>query len=796
MRKKVGAVVNCIWAVLVLLTGTADCMRGYLKTEAYTSDICMASVEPFLYAADNTDGTTKLYRIDESGEISRTAEADGAGENNRCAQIAAGENVYVLMEGEYAENGETGYQYRIAKYTQELQWISHTGQIRFEETGRVTGFSVDDGGYYLTVVDGDGVSASAYRIAAAEETEASDEETQPVTAEEVTVTVADSGRTILQARYQRGKMLLYLDDGTGAAYFTPDEAEIARFNDRQFTLKQYLGCHMELLFRYIVILFAGLLLLIVMENILQRKNRLVCLIAMLEAALLFVIAGGVYFLYATEYDRETEKCAELAEVYLKSLAQEAAFQEPFSADGGEYYDSEKYYGQFYAMRKLTYGNGVSAYFKEVCLVYAGDGTVVAGSGFRNGQPISTAYSDAAAKLCTAVSEKQRYASAKVRQGNTEVYIGCAPTGEDGYVLTGILKAAGTRVGWRKVLIRDSLAGLGIYIVLSALGIAFLTMQSRDIGKLKKEMLRVAGGGQEISRPTVHGKDMESMWNSIREADKALKKLNYRRLQTFEAYYRFAPKEIETLLDKRSILEVACGDERMLEGIMAIVENRPAGEGIASGSRFLELLEGHRQEQGGVIVSNDARLSVLKLLFPSGKGDTVRFATELIRDSVEEGNPVTVFLFHSRFLYGIAGTEAQCFPYLDIKNQFRQDEYAGWLGRMGLRVVVTDAVRESGCADRDVRYLGYVSTDEGKVKLYEVLDACPNRERMAKLRTKEKFEQALQLFYQHDFYLARSAFSEMLREFPEDRIAKWYLFTCEKHLNEVHGEDIDCGLHCD
>ena len=111
-------------------------------------------------------------------------------------------------------------------------------------------------------------------------------------------------------------------------------------------------------------------------------------------------------------------------------------------------------------------------------------------------------------------------------------------------------------------------------------------------------------------------------------------------------------------------------------------------------------------------------------------------------------------------------------------------------------MVTEELMQSGCRDKDTRYLGYVSAGGGRVKLYEVLDACPNRERMAKLQTKEKFEQALQLFYQYDFYLARSTFSELLRELPEDRLAKWYLFACEKRLNEAHGEAVDCGLHYD
>lgn len=793
MRKKAGVIINCIWIAIVLVTGITDCYLGYRNPAGYVSDTHMAQTESFLYATDNSEKTAKLYRMDTDGKVTTVVEADGAEAGYRCAGILAGEKISVLMEGQYTEDGVSGNQYRIAEYTEELTWISHSMPIRLEGNGRLTGFGVDDGGYYLTIVDGSGTSASVYRVSREESDNAAAENEEPVSAEEVTMAAAGEGRAILQARYQRGKLFLYLDDGSGAEYFAQDAETIALFQNRQCTVRQYLGSHVEKVFRYVVILFSGLLVLVIAESMLQKKNRLICMIAGMEAVLLLLVAGNVLFVFRMDYRKEAEKCRELSEVYLKEMAVNEAFQTAIPTDMQEYYTSEAYYEQYNEMRRLVYGNGVSAYFHEVCLVRASDGAILGGTGIWNSRPIGELYTDAAQQLVTRAVNEEKYLSAEVKIGERKYFLGSMPIAEDGYALLGVLSTNFELYGWRNVLIRDILIGLAVYVVLSALGISFLTAQSRDIGKLKKVMLRVAGGSQDISRPDVHGRDMESMWNSINETDKTLKKMNYSKLQIFEAYYRFAPKEIEKLLEKNSIMEVAGGDERKLTGNMAIVGLYPAGKdtSVENRNRFLEALERRQKEQGGVTVASDAGLSVMKLLFPSEKGDIVQFAVDLIRDF-----PATAFLFHSQFIYGVAGTETQCFPFLDTKEEFHQDEYAAWLGTLGLQVVVTEELMQSGCRDKDTRYLGYVSAGGGRVKLYEVLDACPNRERMAKLQTKEKFEQALQLFYQYDFYLARSTFSELLRELPEDRLAKWYLFACEKRLNEAHGEAVDCGLHYD
>ena len=54
---------------------------------------------------------------------------------------------------------------------------------------------------------------------------------------------------------------------------------------------------------------------------------------------------------------------------------------------------------------------------------------------------------------------------------------------------------------------------------------------------------------------------------------------------------------------------------------------------------------------------------------------------------------------------------------------------------------------------------------------------------------DSFRAALDLFYDRDFYFARNAFTDILRDFPEDELVKWYLFECESRLNG----DIDTGF---
>ena len=116
------------------------------------------------------------------------------------------------------------------------------------------------------------------------------------------------------------------------------------------------------------------------------------------------------------------------------------------------------------------------------------------------------------------------------------------------------------------------------------------------------------------------------------------------------------------------------------------------------------------------------------------------------------------------------------------------------------MAITENVMEREKGAWDVRYIGFIlpnSQDrEHRINLYEVLDAQDQSSRIDKRRMAEDFDSALKLFYESDFYFARNAFTDILREAPTDDVAKWYLFECERLLNEQASPDFVGELHFD
>ena len=112
-------------------------------------------------------------------------------------------------------------------------------------------------------------------------------------------------------------------------------------------------------------------------------------------------------------------------------------------------------------------------------------------------------------------------------------------------------------------------------------------------------------------------------------------------------------------------------------------------------------------------------------------------------------------------------------------------YIDWFRSIHIPLIITNTVKEREDRLVDLRYIGFImsrSQTEGRIELYEVLDANSGRIRQLKLRFRDQFEEAIKLFYRQDFYLARNAFTEILKDFPEDEIVTWYLFECEYYLN--------------
>lgn len=358
-----------------------------------------------------------------------------------------------------------------------------------------------------------------------------------------------------------------------------------------------------------------------------------------------------------------------------------------------------------------------------------------------------------------------------------------------------------------VAIRNHFIKIGwiIWGVATLVIIAMILLQNREWKNMVRVMSAISAGKEDWKKPRIHSSEMQMMWNSLSELVKNTAKSNYEKYRTLRAYYRFAPKQVERILERASVAEVATGDYVNINGIVALAQSegtsaRSQLEFMQALNRKYAVLNRHREEQQGILISGDSDLQAMKFLFLDETSQAAAFGINAIRemDSMDDANQgkLMIFAHRSEYLYGIAGDEEQALTFLASEEWKLLENYPEKLLEAGVRMVVTDSLIEAMPQDVGCRYLGYVGTEQMAFKLYEVLDACPELERRRKLKADAKFQQGIRLFYKDDYYLARNAFSDALKECPEDKLIKWYLFICEHHLNHPEMEYTSYALFHD
>lgn len=351
---------------------------------------------------------------------------------------------------------------------------------------------------------------------------------------------------------------------------------------------------------------------------------------------------------------------------------------------------------------------------------------------------------------------------------------------------------------------------GIFLLIGTLLLAIIiAWQGRQLNRLLRRMVRVAEGKEEwtfLEKKSdtlwLESNEMRGLKNCFRQIVSDMARTNYLQYRILQGYFRFAPKQIEKIFGKESILEVDVNDRVQVTGTLAFVacpEQNRMGEReyLKKMNREYEELDAKKEEYGGILLSGNSELTSLRMLFREETRKAMHFGIDVAM-SREKGqlDQFFVLLHRTSFIYGIAGNEEQAFPYLISKEMKMLEKYVERFRLAGIRMAVTDSVYELIEKETAGRYIGYLESEGLTFKVYEILDAYPALERQNRINTKEKFEQALNLFYQEDYYLGRNLFTEVLKECPDDEVAKWYLFLCEECLNAEHGKGISGALFSD
>lgn len=354
--------------------------------------------------------------------------------------------------------------------------------------------------------------------------------------------------------------------------------------------------------------------------------------------------------------------------------------------------------------------------------------------------------------------------------------------------------------------RDYTVFAGFFLLAATAVLAVVIfLQGKQMRSLVRIAARVAEGKEDwdslknsADSSWMESNEMRGLKNSLGQIASDVARMNYMKYKVLQNYYRFAPKQIEQILGKTSILEVEPGDKARNSGTLAFVsyfQNTGIDETsyLQRVNKEYHYLGEKQKEYEGILLSDNSDLSTMQFLFQKETQKALNFGVEVAMNKENISRDQAFVLLHrTSFVYGVIGDEDQAFTYL-LSNEMKMlERYVDKLRSIGIRMAVTEEVYEQIEKETTARYIGYLEEKSYRFQLYEILDACTARERQRRLDSREKFQRALDLFYRGDYYLGRNTFTEVLKESPNDEVAKWYLFLCEKCLNTSQGK-VSCAL---
>lgn len=820
-QTKITMVVAAVWVGVVLVYMLyALLLRDYTKDLTDFNDVAVGDRDT--YITDNTDRGGIIYEISDKGKVRGMFEtrAHSMFSGWDVAQVYAYERmVYAVLTRTRIENKQEVREYEIVAFDEELGPAFRTPPFKLLNTLKLSGFSMGGEGAYLTYLTSNGQMAYVYLVPASQLAEIttmhpSYKDEQEFQKQEVEIAEYQSessvaGRFFAQAEYDDGILLRRMDNEapTGPFAINPDAKKL--FENRKMSLFQRIAATGISFVFFILIMVAGVAVIILVSWLLRLRRRVAYAIFTYEVVLAVLIGFVFFFMMQKTRSIETENYERFERYFMGTLFENLPSDADLNFNDDLFYDTDTYVTlQNRIASQIAASEGAIA-LDDICIVDRETGLIALSGSGRNKQYIGDLYGEQAAKILSDVSEQKRTATRRTMIQGAEVSL-VAKTLDDqevyDYAAVGISEYGDIMNGFFSNYGNIFRFSLILFAAASGAGLIFFFLQAQDLRHLAAALKKVANGQETVDKPIVVGTDMNYMWNSVFEIQKKIRNTNRIKYLTYEAYYRFAPKNIERILKKDSITEVVSGNAIQLSGTMAFLSapgqrtNNPMD--LDRMNHFMEIIEHYQKQQDGIFISSSSDLSFIKLLFLEESKEAAHFGInfmEALREWQKQEYPSACILMHyAPFVYGIAGTNDQASAFLSSPETEDLEDYMDWFRRMRLGVLITSAVRDHEDSQYDLRYIGFVTPDaehpEHHVELYEVLDACSTRVRQIRLQMQKKFAEALDLFYKQDFYFARNSFTEILREMPEDEITKWYLFECERYLNEADGSNFVGALH--
>lgn len=273
-------------------------------------------------------------------------------------------------------------------------------------------------------------------------------------------------------------------------------------------------------------------------------------------------------------------------------------------------------------------------------------------------------------------------------------------------------------------------------------------------------------------------------------------------QMNEAYSKFVPSRIFTLLKRKSITDIRLGDHVRTDISILSYEMSNIEEllkKMSTAGRFLFLNNALQEaippvleregiiehfSEGGftAIYTNGCEQNLVSAIAICEK---IREADEDGRFSIEGHAKIGIGITYGQVILGIVGHKERMSAVCAAKYTSLAEHLRRIAEKYYADILITEEAAEQIPSFENHyrnRFIGYLyhSYDKSMVKLYDVYDGDSEERIRRKDHTKELFESGVALFCGCRFREARTAFVNVLKQSPRDNGAREYLYLCNQY----------------
>ncbi len=754
-----------------------------------------------IYYAQNIKGTGGIFKMNGKGNVSRMFLTKSIGDKRILGITAHGDNIYAILSSFIEEKDPSDLDaikytaaYRIICLDKKLNIQTQSQKFIISDDEVISGFSADDKALFITTISYDGQNARVYSVDVNQLKDPKDVATDALKVSSVRSKKASDGRFFADAIYTADGLIVRTDSDVPAGTFTIDPYIQEAVANMKLTVGQLFSLYSTYIIWYLAALAIWFIVLYLLIRTFENRNRTFYYIVIAEFTLFFIVLLGAIQIAANQADSRAIEHSRFGIISLISLADEAGLTENLDYTD-DFYNSDRYFEIADSLGEFVKREGNSDIFYDVFVYRLRDGIVCASGSGRNRQTLTEVYGQDLDDLASNIYRGQRYTAVdtEIEGQNYRVIAAAVDILAPEYALVGIINSTTTDasvfVDNRGVFI----AFLLIFAAASAFIVLVWFLHMRDITALEGALSSTALGGEMPEKPVFIGRDIKDMWDSVTEIHKRIDEIEYAKIRILEAYFRFAPKNVEKVLGKKSIIEVQSGDTCSIQGTISMIGlDLKGGRTIKKLDKMIENIGVYQKDHNSIIIGKAPDLSRLQLLYLQDEKQCVKSYIELFGSSFghSDNTSISAVLFFDRSKFGVIGSDEESTTYMYSDNQDLITQISRFITLHGLGLVITETVKRRENINLPLRFVGYAGkdTDGNMVQLYEVLDVYSAKKRAERISTLDRYNEALRLFYEKDFYIARTKFSDILKETPDDDLVKWYVFESDRYLNEnVEGD---------